>query len=416
MTGETIFASENSLLRGEFDTYIEPFPKHLGTMGYAKRTLCRKQTIAMCFARWTKRERLAVEDLEESHIGAFTERAGQQSKARVAYELAGPRSFLDFIRANARIPIARSQSDSSAASQIERRYEDYLRADRGLTERTVCVYLRFIHDFLTELEAETGGAGTPGMVNAQIVQEFLVHRSGDRSTESVRLLATAMRSFLRFLHFSGETTGDLSLCVPTVRKYQGAAVHPYLRPDEVERILSATDRSRASGRRDYAILLLLARLGLRAGEVVTLELDDIHWRTGEISVRGKGHVLDRLPLLTDIGEALTLYLRQDRGRSVSRRVFLRMQAPRVALGGRGPVGHIVRRALARATIRPSGRSAAHLFRHSLATRMIRQGASIAEISEVLRHRAQSTTQIYAKVAFESLRAVARPWPRTGGAS
>ncbi len=416
MTGETVFASEDSLVRGEFNTYIEPFLKHLGTKGYAKRTQCRKRTIAICFARWTKREGVRVEDLDESHIEAFTERAGQQSKARVAYELAGLRTFLDFIRANAGIAIAPLQNDTSPTGEIERRYEEYLRAERGLAERSVSVYLRFIHDFLTGLEAETGRAWARGVVNAQIVQDYLLHRGGDRSTESVRLLATAMRSFLRFLHLLGETSVDLSLCVPTVRKYRGSGVHPYLRPDEIERILSTTDRSRASGRRDYAILLLLARLGLRAGEVVTLELDDIHWRKGQITVRGKGSVLDRLPLLTDVGEALAVYLRRDRGQSESRRVFLRMQAPRVGLAGSCSVGHIVRRALSRAAIRRSSRSVAHLFRHSLATRMIRQGASIAEISEVLRHRAQSTTQIYAKVAFESLRAVARPWPGTGGAS
>jgi integrase/recombinase XerD len=154
---------------------------------------------------------------------------------------------------------------------------------------------------------------------------------------------------------------------------------------------------------------------LRAGEVVALELGDIDWRTGEIVVRGKGRVLERLPLLSDIGEALALYLRKDRGTSASRRVFLRMLAPRVGLAGPCAVGDIVRRALARAGLRPSSRGAAHLLRHSLATRMIRHGASLAEIAEVLRHRSQGTTAIYAKVDLEALRGVARPWPTTGSA-
>jgi site-specific recombinase XerD len=154
---------------------------------------------------------------------------------------------------------------------------------------------------------------------------------------------------------------------------------------------------------------------LRAGEVVELSLDDIRWRTGEIIVRGKNQASDRLPLLSDIGEALTLYLHKDRGQSPSRRVFLRKIAPRVGLTGPAAVGGVVRQALARAGIHRTSRGAAHLFRHSLATRMIRHGASIAEISEILRHRSQGTTQIYAKVDFEALRGVARSWPGTGGA-
>jgi site-specific recombinase XerD len=163
------------------------------------------------------------------------------------------------------------------------------------------------------------------------------------------------------------------------------------------------------------MLLLLARLGLRAGEVAGLDLDDIGWRTGEIVIRGKGRMLDRLPLLSEVGNALALYLRKDRGCSSSRKVFLRMWAPHVGLAGPAAVGHVVRVALARAGLRRTSRGAAHLFRHSLATKMIRNGASITEISEILRHRSRNSTEIYAKVDFESLRGIARPWPGAGGA-
>ena len=179
-------------------------------------------------------------------------------------------------------------------------------------------------------------------------------------------------------------------------------------------MLAATDRSTLTGRRDYAILLLLARLGLRAGEIVSLELDDIRWRTAEIIVRSKGRTVDHLPLLSDIGEALAAYLHDRRCVSASRRVFLRILAPRIGLAGPGAVGHIVRLALARAGVRRAGRGAAHLFRHGLATKMIRHGASMAEISQVLRHRSQTTTAIYAQVSLEALRTVALPWPVRGG--
>jgi integrase/recombinase XerD len=228
-------------------------------------------------------------------------------------------------------------------------------------------------------------------------------------------LGSALRSFLRFLYARERTPTDLSFAVPTVRRWRQATVPAFLSPEQVERVLSTTDRSIPCGRRDYAILLLLARLGLRASEVVGMELEDIRWRSAEMIIRGKGGRRDCMPLLSDIGEALTSYLHKDRGHSLSRRVFLRMWAPRLGLAGPAAVGHIVRSALVRAAICRSGRGAAHLFRHSLATQMIRHGASLPEIAEVLRHRSQDSTEIYAKVAFEALRGVARRWPATGGA-
>ena len=206
---------------------------------------------------------------------------------------------------------------------------------------------------------------------------------------------------------------DLSVSIPTVKKWRQAAVPALFSPEEVERVVCAPDRSTPIGCRDYAILLLLARLGLRAGEIVMLELDDVHWRTTEIIVRSKSRLTDSVPLLSDIGDAITQYLLNYRGSSDSRRVFLRIQAPRVGLTGPAAVAHIVRKALAKAEIRPTRRGAAHIFRHSLATTMIRHGASMEEIAEVLRHRSQNTTAIYAKVDFEALRSVARPWPGTG---
>ena len=176
----------------------------------------------------------------------------------------------------------------------------------------------------------------------------------------------------------------------------------------------STDRSTPRGRRDYAILLLLARLGLRASEIVSLELGDIRWRSGELVIHGKGQMVEHLPLLSDVGEALAIYLHEGRGTSASRRIFLRMWAPRVGLTGPSAIGCVARLAFARAGFHPACRGAAHLFRHGLATTMIRHGASMAEIAEVLRHRSHDSTAIYAKVSFEALRGVARAWPTTGG--
>ena len=239
---------------------------------------------------------------------------------------------------------------------------------------------------------------------------YLLGRSRNRSVSFVKLLAAALRSFLRFLFLEGMTQTDFSMAVPPVRRWRLAAVPPFLTAEEVERVIAATDRSTASGCRAHAMLLLLARLGLRAGEVAALELDDIRWDVGEIVVRGKGRVHDHLPLLDDVGEALALYLRDARGPSTSRRVFLRRCAPHVGLSGPTAVCLVARQALRRAGLMRAGRVGAHIFRHSLATGMIRRGASLAEIAQVLRHRSLDTTQLYAKVEFEALGGVALPWP------
>lgn len=177
--------------------------------------------------------------------------------------------------------------------------------------------------------------------------------------------------------------------------------------------MDACDRRTPTGRRDHAVLTLLARLGLRASEIVKLDLDDIDWRAGEILVSGKGLLRDRLPLLPEIGEALVAYLRHDRPESQCRRMFIRMRAPRHGFANPATVSTIVRRALERAGLHPSLKGA-HLLRHSLATRMVRGGASLAEIGEVLRHRAISSTEIYAKVDSAGLHTLALPWPTAGG--
>lgn len=227
-------------------------------------------------------------------------------------------------------------------------------------------------------------------------------------------MTTALRAMFRFFFHAGKIPVDLSVAVPTVPDWRLARLPRSLAREDVERLLTACDRQTATGRRDYAILLLLARLGLRAGEVVALELDDLHWRTGEITIRGKkGLRHDRFPLATDVGAALAAYLRE-RAPSPTRRVFLCMRAPRRSFRGPGAVTTIVRRALARADLHPPMRGA-HLLRHSLATQLLRHGASFAEIGAVLRHRAAGTTEIYAKVDLESLRAVVQPWPDAGGA-
>ncbi len=404
---------EDERAERQLDNHIEPFLIHLRAAGYAERTLCKKRTVVRALARWTSRKQIVLNDLNDAHIAAFVSRSPRRRKTHVKFELAAMRLFFGYLRGHAGLQRPASQADVSAADALLQNYKDYLRKDRGLTENSVLVYVPFVRDFLA---AQTTQAGcvSPESFDALMIQTFILDHTLGRSGEYTRLLCTALRSFFRFLVLSGQTLRNLSKAVPMARKYRQPVPPAFLSPDEVERVLSAGARSTLSGRRDQTILLLLARLGLRAGEIVSLELDDIRWRAGEIVVRGKGRTVDHLPLLSDIGEALASYLREDRGISTSRRVFLRMWAPRVGLSGPAAVGHIVRRALARAGVHRSGRGAAHLFRHGLATKMIRHGASMPEISEVLRHRSQTTTAIYAQVSFEALRTVALAWPAVGG--
>jgi integrase/recombinase XerD len=250
-------------------------------------------------------------------------------------------------------------------------------------------------------------------VRSSDVSDFILRQAPTMSPRRVQLVTAAFRSFFRFLFQDGEMQVNLALSVPSVADRRLATIPKYLSPDQVERVLGTCNRQTATGRRDYAILLLLARLGLRAGEVVSLQLDDVDWRAGELLVRGKGLLHDRMPLPVDVGEALTSYLRADRPPCKTRRVFVCMKAPRSGFAGPSTLSTIVRRALDRADLHPALRGA-HVLRHSLATTMLRSGASMNEIGEVLRHRNPHTTEIYAKLDFDGLRTLAHPWPSVGG--
>jgi len=266
-----------------------------------------------------------VEDLSEEHLTAFAKRRPPRQNALV--ELRALRPFLAHLRVERGLPV-RAGKPASPADDLTQLYVGYLRTDRGLAENSVLVYAPCVRNFLAYRLSKTGSLAIETM-DAETIRAFLVERIAHRASESARLLAVALRSFLHFLFLRGKTPRNLSPAVPMVRTYRQSAVPAVLSPEEVERVLSATDRSNPRGRRDYAILLLLARLGLRAGEIASLELSDVRWRAGEIVVRGKGPQQDHVPLPADVGEAVALYLRKYRGASISRRVFLRLIPPRL---------------------------------------------------------------------------------------
>lgn len=294
-------------------------------------------------------------------------------------------------------------------------YVAYLRDEKGLARNSILVYSLHTRNYL----ATQSGKRSQVLQSAFDVNTMRAHildYSKGRSSEYIRLMAVSLRSLCRFFFLHGYTSSDSSEAIPRFRKHRLASVPNYLTPEQVESVLGATDRSTRTGCRDYAILLLLARLGLRASEVVSLTLDDIRWRSSEVTIHGKGQVVERVPLLSEIGEAIAAYLRDFRQDAPTRRLFLSGWVAHVGLSGPATIGHIVRRAFARIKFKPSSRGASHLFRHGLATSMIRQGASMTQIAQVMRHRSEISTATYAKVAFEDLRAVARPWLTVGGQS
>jgi site-specific recombinase XerD len=238
---------------------------------------------------------------------------------------------------------------------------------------------------------------------------FIVRGAQRRSLGRAKLAVTAMRSFLRFLQQRGILAIDLAAAMPGVANWRLSHLPKTLPPHQVEQLLASCDRDTPAGQRDYAILLLLARLGLRGGEVVAMTLDDLVWECGEIVVRGKGQRLARMPLPPDVGSALANYLRYVRPACATRRVFIRMLAPLRGLRGPSTICCIVRRALKRAGV-TSDFKGAHLLRHSLATDLLRRGASLDEIGQLLRHSQPITTQIYAKVDIAALRSIGLAWP------
>lgn len=391
--------------------HVTPFAASLMDCGYLDATVQSKLELIADFGRWLGRKGLAVTDLDERLIEAFIAGRRRSRQCRRG-DPTTARQLLGHLREHKVVPSVTPTRDESPLATILDRFEKHLRSERGLTTATIINYVPFARKFLTDRFGE--GPFPLRELRPSDISGFVLRHARRMSCRRAQLMTSAFRSFFRFLFQHGELRLDLAPSVPTVADWRLSTIPKYLTPGEVARVLGSCDLLTAIGRRDYAILLLLARLGLRAGEIVALQLDDIDWRAGEILVHGKGFVHDRMPLPVDAGQALASYLRHDRPSCKTRSVFICMRAPQRKFARAATVSTIVKRALGRAGLHP-GFKGAHLLRHSLATSMIRSGASMVEIGEILRHRRPSTTEIYAKLDFEGLRSLALPWPGSGGA-
>ena len=390
---------------------VLPFADSLMESGYAATTIQSKLGLLIDLGEWLRRRGLAVKDLDERRIETFITDRRRKGLLRRG-DRTTVRQLLDHLRERHVVQRVTPTCDVSPLAAILDRYEKHLRSERGLTTATIINYLPFARKFLSDRFGE--GPFLLKVVRPRDISGFILRHARTMSCRRAQLMTTVFRSFFRFLFQRGELQVDLAPSIPTVADWRLSTLPRYITAEEVIRVLGSCDRHTATGRRDYALLLLLARLGLRAGEIVAMQLEDIDWRSGEILVRGKGLLYDRMPLPVDVGQALAVYLRHDRLSSKTRRVFVCSKAPQRGFSGPSTVSTIVRRALDRAGLHP-GFKGAHLLRHSLATSMIRSGASMSEIGEILRHRSPSTTEIYAKLDFEGLRSLAQPWPNLGGA-
>ncbi|BCA61974.1 integrase [Sphingomonas sp. HMP9] len=292
-------------------------------------------------------------------------------------------------------------------------YEDYLLRQRGLSPRTIYHCWRFADRFLDHRfsDRETDLAA----ISPTDVVSFLQHLVGRKAPYRDKSAATHLRTFFQYLFQRGVTGTNLALSVPTVAHRWDTRLPRFLSPEQIEALLACVRDNPKHGLRDHAMLLLMARLGLRAPEVIAVRLEDIDWRAGELLVRGKGHRHDRLPIPSDVGEAVARYIRQERV-SASRTLFVSLRAPNGPFKNGQVINDILKDAFAATGVTPPGPYVgSHVLRHSLATNMVRNGASLDEIGDMLRHRSRASTMIYAKLDIDGLRSIAKPWPTAGEA-
>ncbi len=393
---------------GPLAPYAAGYAAELARVGYTASGATLQVRLVANLSGWLEAEELEPAALSAAQVDRFL--AARRAAGHTRYASAKAiRPPLEYLRGLGVVPIAPEIEPDAPIDRLLARYRRYLVAERSLALTTAAGYLAAVRPFLAG-RATPDGLALEGLTVADVTS-FVVTHCPSQPRGSAKLTVTTLRSLLGFLHLEGILAHPLAASVPRTAAWRLAPLPRGLTRAEVERLLAGCDRSRATGCRDFAVLTLLVRLGLRAGEVAGLSLDDIDWRAGELVVVGKGNRSERLPLPADVGEAIVAYLRGGRPASaIGRAVFIRVKAPHRGLSSTG-VSQVVGDAARRAGL---GLVHAHRLRHTAATEMLRAGGSLAEIGQVLRHRRAQTTAIYAKVDAHALRAIARPWP--GGAA
>ena len=392
-------------VRGPLAPYVDGVRAELERLGYTPLTAAAHVRLMAHLSRWLARHGVEASGLTPATVDAYF---AQRRAAGYVGQVTG-RALQPLLGHLQRLGVVSPPVPVAPASPQERllaQYRDYLTTERGLTTTTAALNVRMVRPFLADQARMRQGRLDLEQLTAGEVAAFVVAQ-GRQRPKSVKRMVTALRSLLGFLHVEGIVDQPLATAVPSVAGWTQTGLPKALDAEQVAALLASCDERTATGRRDLAILTLLVRLGLRAGEVAALSLQDIDWRCGEITVRGKGNRHDRLPLPADVGQRIVAYLRDGRPQSTQdRAVFVRAQAPYRALTSNA-VTTVVAGAGRRAGLGVIG---AHRLRHSAATAMLRSGGSLTEIGQTLRHVRPLTTAMYAKVDIQALRQLARPWP------
>ena len=397
-------------LEGPLAAYIDPFAKWASEQGYAFCSLRRQVLLAACFSRWLGQKDVRMQSVSSEQAVQYLRYRARRVQIHKG-DTAALRYLIEFLNREGVTPVEETaEPRPNPVEQCAGEFESYLRKERVLAEATIINYMPHIRGFLKHRFGD--GTVQLSRLCAGDVVGFVQHQAPRLHPKRSKLMTTALRSFLQYARYCGEVTADLAAAVPVVPNWSRTTLPRGIMTEQVRQLLASINRRTAMGRRDYAILLLLARLGLRSSEVAFLDLDDIDWNLGQLNVRGKRGQCTELPLPPEVGKAIAAYLRHGRPESASRRLFLRAKAPLRGFQGACGVGSVVRHSLKRAKVN-APTYGAHQFRHGLATEMLRRGASLGEIGELLRHRHPQTTTIYAKVDIDALRTLALPWP--GGA-
>lgn len=391
---------------GPLGAHLDDFANLLQRQGYTRLAGRDKLRVILQLNQWLQAKQLPLQCLDERRLRAF--QTGRRRRRRSAHgEAATLALLLESLRHARVIPSAVQPPTRDSRGLLIGDYEKFLLHERGLSQKTVAHRIPVVRHFLSM--RFKCGLIRPERLRARHISQYILREARNQRQDRAQLITGTLRSFLDFLWQSGRLNTPLSTAVPAVSSSRVSELPRFLNAEQVEQLLKNCDRTKLCEQRDYAVLLLLSRLGLRAHEVVGLNLEDINWAAGELQIRGKGGREDRLPLSQDVGRGLATYLKNGRPTSSCRRVFVRLSAPHQGFAGPSTISWVVRRALARAGI-ASANKGAHQLRHSLATRMLHGGASLTQIGQVLRHEHVDTTEIYARVDLQALRALAQPWP------
>jgi integrase len=400
-----------SFVRGPLEPHVEGFAEELLRQGYSRSSAEQHVCFIAHLDRWMQAEGVGLGDLDGQVLECYLaeRRAAGYREYRSVKAL---RPLLDYLVPLGAVPVPR-EVPLGPVEELLARYRGWLLRERGLTGGTVRGYVDCARPFVaTRLRGDV--LELTGLTAADVTG-FVRTTCPGRAVGSAKLIVCALRSLLGWLHVTGQVPVSLAAAAPSVAGWRLSGLPKGLEPAELRRLLASCDRRTATGRRDFAVMLLLARMGLRAGEVAGLGLDDIDWRRGELVIVGKGNRSERLPLPDEIGGAIAAYLRRGRPADAEgRSVFVRVHAPHRRLTTSG-VTMIVFDGAQRAGL---PKMHAHRLRHTAATAMLRGGGTLAEVGQVLRHRSAMSTAIYAKVDHAALAVLARPWPANpaGGVS